>query len=254
MSIAARLRRLFVYTPPDPIGFWSGRAKDAGWLSVMWQNPAYNELAHRDQWAAIERHLPSRRDSVLDLGCGTGRLSDQLGVLFAEYTGVDLEPMVAEAARRNPDLRAQYVASSVQDYAFPSASFDLVLSMACLASACRADEIPAIAERIVRATRPGGRIILIEPFHYVPALVRTCRLRPADVVAEFARAGAARVAWSGIHFVPVRLAFARESAARFGRLTRLAYGIGEVVLGVWPRALSDYKVLVFERSVSDHKE
>jgi SAM-dependent methyltransferase len=213
----------------------------------MWRNPAYNERAHRDQWNAVERNLPERRGAVLDLGCGTGRLSARLAGLFDRYVGVDLDTMVAEARRRNPGLEAEFVAASVQEYRFPRESFDLVLSMACLASACRADEMEDVARRMLEATRRGGHIVMIDPFHRVPALTRTCRLAPRQVIELFERHGAELVEWSGVHFVPVRLLLARQQFARYERLTRAAYSAGEVVLGLAPRHLSDYSVIALRR-------
>jgi SAM-dependent methyltransferase len=246
MSLA-RLRRLFVYAPPDPVAYWRGRARDPGCCSVMWTNPNYNERAHRDQWAAILRSLPERRDAVLDLGCGTGRLSEELQALFASYTGVDLDTMVAEAERRHPALASRYVVSSVQDYAFPAASFDLVLSIACLATACRADELPAAAARIAKATRPGGRVLLIEPFHTLAPLVRTCRLRAAEVVALFESLGLALVEWKGLHFIPTRLLVARRALAKAPRLSAAGYAAGERMLRLAPRRLADYHVIALRK-------
>ena len=247
MSFSSRLRRLFVYTPPDAVGFWRARAKDAGWLSVMWRNPAYNDLAHRDQWAAIERNLPERRGAVLDLGCGTGRLSARLAGLFDRYVGVDLDTMVEEAQRRNADLDAEFVAASVQEYDFPKDAFDLVLSMACLASACRAEELPDVARRIYESTRPGGHVVMIDPFHRLPALTRTCRLSAREVVGIFEGLGAEVVEWSSVHFVPVRLLVAREGLANRPGLTRAAYAAGETALRLAPRRLGDYSVVALRK-------
>ncbi|HEY7545657.1 MAG TPA: class I SAM-dependent methyltransferase [Blastocatellia bacterium] len=239
--------RLFVYRPPDAAGFWRARASDPGWFSVMWANPAYNELAHADQWSAIERNLPASRDSVLDLGCGTGRLSERLAGLFNRYVGVDLDTMVAEARRRNPALGAEFVAASAQEYDYPSDSFDMVLSMACLASACRADEFQSVAQKIVSATRAGGRIVLIDPFHRLPALVRTCRLSAKEVIDVFTSLGAVLDEWSAIHFIPSRLVFARRQFARFQRLTRAGYRAGELVCRLAPRLLGDYQVIALTK-------
>ncbi len=247
MSMIKRLRRFFIHTPPDPVSFWRPRATDPGWLSVMWASPAYNELAHSDQWKAIERNLPAQRGAVLDLGCGTGRLSARLADLFENYVGVDLDTMVAEARRRNPDLTAEFVAASVQDYDYPVETFDLVLSMACLASACRAGELPEIAERMVKATRSGGRIIIIDPFHRLPALTRTCRLSAGQVVELFTALGMTVEEWSGVHFIPGRLLLARHGLSRFSRLTRIGYRMGEAVGRLAPRVSSDYSVIALKR-------
>lgn len=229
------------------VSFWRSRAADPGWLSVMWRNPAYNEGAHRDQWAAIEGRLPARRESVLDLGCGTGRLSERLASLFPSYTGVDLDTMVEEARRRNPGLAGRYETASVQEYAYPRDRFDLVLSMACLASACTAADLRALAPRMLRSVRPGGRVILVDPFHRFPPLVRTCRITSREVIAAFEGEGARLVAWTGLHCIPVRLLLARAAFARFPRFTRAGYAAGEAALRLAPRLLGDYQVIVLER-------
>ncbi len=247
MNAVKRLKRLFVYTPPDAVGFWRGRATDPGWLSVMWSNPAYNQLAHDDQWRAIERHLPERREQILDLGCGTGRLSARLADLFDHYVGVDLDTMVAEAAKRNPQLNARFIAASVQEYDYPAESFDLILSMACLASACRADELPEIARRMVGATRSGGKIVMIDPFHRLPVLVRTCQLSAKQVIEIFEDAGAQLSEWTAVHFTPVRLLMARNAFAKFERLTRAGYRVGEQIGQLAPRRFCDYQVIALTK-------
>jgi hypothetical protein len=155
--------------------------------------------------------------------------------------------MVEEARRRNPDLAAEFIAASVQEYDYPPDTFDLVLSMACLASACRADELPDVARRIVAATRSGGHIVLIDPFHRMPALTRTCQLSSREVVSIFEGIGAELVEWSGVHFIPTRLLFARPQLAGAAGLTRAGYSAGEAVMRLAPRSLSDYKVLAFRK-------
>jgi SAM-dependent methyltransferase len=247
MSVAKRLKRLFVFDPPDPVGFWRSRAGERGTLSVMWLNEAYNERAHEDQWRAIERNLPAGRDAVLDLGCGTGRLAARLSSLFERYVGVDLDTMVAEAKRRNPDVAAEFVVSKVQEYDFPAESFDMVLSMACLGNACYADEIAHMAEGMVRATRNGGTILLVDAFHTIPVLTRICRMRPEEVIATFERFGVELVEWTGIHFIPVRFLVARPQFAAMRSLVHAAYGLGEAALALAPRRFGDYSVIAFRK-------
>lgn len=253
MNASKVFKRLFVYTPPDPVRFWRARAEDPGWHSVMWANAVYNDGAHRDHWRTIARHLPARRGAVLDLGCGTGRLTRTLTDLFDQYVGVDLDTMVAEARRRHPGSKAQFVASPVQRYEFPSERFDLVLSMACLASACTATELPDTAARIVAATRPGGHVVLIDPFHRTPVLARTCRIAARRVIDLFTRQGMILREWTGIHFALVRLALAGSPAAPRG-VTRLAYSVGEALNRVAPRRLADYQVIALEKHVKPFSE
>ncbi len=247
MSLRSLLRRLLVFAPPDPRIFWSGRAGEAGWLSVMWRSSSYNELADRGQRQAIAAYLPERRGAVLDLGCGTGRMAPFLAGLFDDYLGVDLPAMAQEAESRCPALAGRFQASAVQDYEFPAERFDLVLSMACLSTACRIEEMPAVARGMARAVRPGGRVVLIDAFHRLPLLARQARARSAEIVRLYEAEGLRLAAWTGLHFVPVRLLFARPWAARRPRLTRVAYAAGEALLRLAPRRWCDYSVLVFER-------
>lgn len=247
MTVVRALKRLFVHTPTDPVAFWRRRADDPGWHSVMWRNAAYNECAHRDQWAAIVRSLPTGRRAILDLGCGTGRLSGPLMSLFEQYVGVDLDTMIAEARQRNPAAAANYVVSRVQDYTFPREQFDVVLSMACLANALRADEIPSVAAGMVLATRPGGRVILVDPFHTAPALARVGRMDPRHVIKLFTSRGMTLVEWSAMHCIPVRLLLAGGQLPVSAAVTRAAYALGERCLRLAPRFLGDYHVIVFDK-------
>ncbi|HUP23669.1 MAG TPA: class I SAM-dependent methyltransferase [Thermoanaerobaculia bacterium] len=250
MSAPRALRRLLSWEAPDPVGFWSARAGDPGSYSVMWPNAIYNELAEQDQWRAVERNLPDRRGAVLDLGCGTGRFTPRLARVFDRYVGVDLPPMVEEARRRLAveELDSvELVGSKVQDYELEEETFDLILSMACLGSACTSEELPEIASRLAAALRPRGSLVLIDPFHTFAPLVRTCRLRSAEVVNLFTSLGCLPVERGGIHCIPIRLIVARPIFERLPAVTRWSYRIGEAVAAVAPSLLGDYGIYSFRK-------
>ena len=247
MNPVSIIRRLWHYETPDQTEFWRKRAQESGTKSVLWSNETYNECAQRDQWAAIVRNLPAHCGHVLDLGCGTGRLSVPLGDLFARYTGVDLDTMVAEARRRHPDFAGEYVAAKAQEYDFPRDTFDLVLSMACLSSACRAEEMPDMARRIAASLKPGGRVTLIDPFHTTPLLLRNCRMTGREIITVFENAGLTLKEWSGVHFIPTRLLLTRPEMAQRQGLTRWAYRVGETLNHIAPRRLADYIVISLEK-------
>ncbi|MHC4924365.1 MAG: class I SAM-dependent methyltransferase [Planctomycetota bacterium] len=239
------LRRLLPHEPADPEPFWSARAGDPGRTSVMWRNEAYNEHAERDQLRVLEDWLPESRGAVLDLGCGTGRLSGLLARRFDRYVGVDLDTMVDVARERHPELK--FTASRVQDYEPPADAFDLVVSMACISCACRAEEIPAVADGLVRSLRPGGRLLLVDAFHTLPILVRTSRISSRGVIDLLEERGPRLVHWSGIHCAPVRLLAARPGMSGRPGLTERLYRTGEAVLRLAPRLLGDYQVIVMDR-------
>jgi SAM-dependent methyltransferase len=59
----------------------------------------------RDVHGEVEMILSLRPASVLDAGCGTGRVAIELARRGVEVVGVDVDPsMIAEARRRNPGL------------------------------------------------------------------------------------------------------------------------------------------------------
>jgi len=231
----------------DPVAYWRERAKDPATMSVMWSNLAYNELADRDEWAVIERALPAERGSVLDLGCGTGRMSQRLAASFQSYTGVDLDTMVAEAGRRNPSLADRYVVGTVETYDYPADRFDCVLSLACLATACSKDSLPGVAHRIVRTIRSGGRLILVEPFHTSGLLTRGCRMSAREVARLFEALGMRLETEGGVLFFPVRMVLSEKVFGRFPRLTERVYEAGEVLARRYPTVLSDYAVIVLSK-------
>ena len=231
----------------DPVAYWRERAKDPETMSVMWANFAYNELVDRDEWDVIERALPNERDSVLDLGCGTGRMSERLAAAFASYTGVDLDTMVAEAARRNPSLAGRYVVGTVESYDYPEDRFDCILSLGCLATACSKESLPGVASRIVRSLRAGGRLILVEPFHTSGLLTRGCRMTPREVERLFEGLGMKVESDGGMLFFPARMVLSEKVFGRFPRLTERLYETGEVLARRYPALLSDYAVIVLSK-------
>ena len=119
-------------------------ARQAGWTRGM--------RAHLYRRANL-----LRARQVLDVGCGTGVLTEEL----AERTqgrviGVDLDPdMVAFAQSRNG--KAEYRLGDAHDLAFRDGSFDLVVCHFVLLWC--ADPRRA-AREMVRVTRPGGAVVV----------------------------------------------------------------------------------------------
>jgi ubiquinone/menaquinone biosynthesis C-methylase UbiE len=98
---------------------------------------------------------------VLDVACGTGENFQYLRKA-ASLTAFDLSPeMVEEAHRRRRQLGRdiRLLVADAQEMPFPDASFHTVVS--ALSSCTFPDHVAAFGE-MVRVTRPGGRILLVE--------------------------------------------------------------------------------------------
>jgi trans-aconitate methyltransferase len=98
---------------------------------------------------------PRQGERILDLGCGTGYLTNLIARAGARVTGIDNSPAMLEIARATyPDL--DFHVMSATNFHFNSL-FDAVFSNAVLHWVL--DKYTAI-DHIYHALRPGGRLIL----------------------------------------------------------------------------------------------
>jgi len=101
-------------------------------------------------------------ESILDIGCGTGRLLRKAARRWpvARLIGVDpAEGMVKEARRLTPG--ALFYVSPAETLPLPDASFDLVLST--ISFHHWQDQLQGV-KQVVRVLRPGGIFVLVDLF------------------------------------------------------------------------------------------
>ncbi|MBV9734536.1 MAG: class I SAM-dependent methyltransferase [Acidisphaera sp.] len=116
-------------------------------------------------WLQHEGLLGPHR-SVLDLGCGHGRVAAALAARGHAVLGLDVSPgMIAQARRRHHGLAGlRFAVTPGRDLDFlPRAAFDLVLAVDSFPYLVQAG--PALAERHVagaaRALRRGGALAIL---------------------------------------------------------------------------------------------
>lgn len=132
-------------------------APSSGSSAKRW-DPALYDSKHSFVWKygleLIELLAPQRGERILDLGCGTGHLTNQIAGAGARVTGLDISQAMIEQARRNyPDL--EFVQADAADFRFAE-PFDAVFSNAAL-HWIKPPE--AVVECIARALQPGGRLV-----------------------------------------------------------------------------------------------
>ena len=219
---------------------------------MLGRNPAYNRLVRRrgefEQIAPRLATLPPDAE-VLDIGCGIGEVAlwllaqrDDLRV-----TGVDFPEMVERAARElPPSPRLAWIGASAEAFVQPG-GFDLVLSSGCYSAIRDKDKCHRAITAGCASVRPGGLLMMIDPFHSAKYLARV-KMAPEEVIARVQAQGLRLEHFGGILFWPLRemLSNSRASEATiarwFDRGERLLLRLGE-------RRWSDYKVLAFRKPV-----
>jgi len=112
-------------------------------------------------------------DAVLDVGCGPASDVFDLEAIVGptgRAVGVDVSTTMIEEARRRAAAsgsRAEFQLSPVESLPFADRTFDAVRAERVLIHV--ADAARAVAE-IARVTKPGGRVVAIEPDHQMSAV------------------------------------------------------------------------------------
>jgi SAM-dependent methyltransferase len=240
-------------TPPsdiDPIGYWTHRAQVQGFAAVMWhQNESLRTATHGTQEALITRFLPmtGQRKHALDVACGVGRMEPLLSKHFERVTAFDLEPMVQQARSISARPNVEYVASTIGAFEYGVHKYDFVLMLGALVASCRVGQLPQLLNRLFRAMKPGGRLLMLEPFHPKPPLARYCRCHPKTVVDLATDVGFHLIHHGGVHLAFLRQFLTNHPSALKERLTPLLYPLGELALSLTsPRRFGDYQVIVFD--------
>lgn len=102
---------------------------------------------------------PRGDERTLDVGTGAGALALALAPHVAEVVGVDVEPELLARARERAPANATFQEADATRLPFPDASFDLAGTLKTLHHVHRPEL--AVAE-LVRVTRPGGRILVVD--------------------------------------------------------------------------------------------
>ena len=134
-----------------------GRAYDERW----------QQMQARGQWVHGEADLVCWFEpaSVLDAGCGTGRVAVELDRRGIEVVAVDLDPgMLEEARRKAPHLR--WIEADLSDVAVESASepggvrtFDVVAMAGNVMIFVASGTEAAVVANMARHLRCGGRLV-----------------------------------------------------------------------------------------------
>ncbi len=100
-------------------------------------------------------------DHVLELGCGYGRVAQELAKTAARVVGIDTAGESLALARKlaEPGFTSEFVEMDAMGLGFPDREFDAVVCVQNGICSFKIDYTLLLREAM-RVTRPGGRIIL----------------------------------------------------------------------------------------------
>lgn len=148
---------------------------DNGWLRMIEQNPGHSawyierfrsmasDGQDLDGEARFVDGMVQRGAWILDAGCGPGRVGGRLGALGHHVVGVDIDPeLIAAAKRDHPGLT--WIVEDLSELDLSSAGitegFEVIVSagnvMPFLDPATRG----AVLERLAAHLAPGGRLVV----------------------------------------------------------------------------------------------
>ena len=161
------------------------------WASTYedsWLQRSLFDQAHQAT-LALAAHLVHQPASVLDVGCGTGKLLRRANSCWPEAQLIGVDPangMIEMAKRLTPN--ATFFTGMAEALPLPDASVDLALSTTSFHH--WQDQAASIRE-IARVLRPGGYFILVDA-SFPDWLARVFRLKrfhsPAQLRALFIQA------------------------------------------------------------------
>lgn len=108
----------------------------------------------------VARYQQPAQASAVDVGCGTGSLAELIAPRVADLAGVDLSAESIEQARKRlPDC--EFKAYPGDRLPFADDSADLVFT-SCVMHHVPPDDWLSFATEMVRVTRPGGLVAVVE--------------------------------------------------------------------------------------------
>jgi SAM-dependent methyltransferase len=112
----------------------------------------------------IERAAPDRAASILDVGAGESTLLDDLLALgYRKVTVLEISPTAMEALKERVGQAGraiQWICGDVTEAVLPETSFDLWHDRALFHFLTEAEQRRAYVERVKRALKPDGSLIV----------------------------------------------------------------------------------------------
>lgn len=214
------------------VGDFDGLAPAAASDYDSWFDRPWGTHAWAVELAAVDDAVPGfRGQTVVEVGCGTGRLTAHLARRGAKVLGVDRSLTMLKLAKTRAPNRL--VCADGRRLPLPDGVADVAITVATL----EFTDAPEVLAELARIARPGGRIVALtlNPVSLWGLLDRPTRRAPFSTATfltptELRRLGGrhGRVRLTGRLFTAARLGFLRHVEPIAAILGRAAPWLGAV--------------------------
>ncbi len=141
---------------------WEENARD--WIAWA-RTPLHDGVFWQGTWPLLREICPATDGTVLDLGCGEGRVARLLGQAGQRVIGVERSPTLARAAASGSPPAPVDLADAA---ALPIASNSISVVIACM-SLLDMDDFDGAIKETARVLRPGGQFCIAVPHPFETA-------------------------------------------------------------------------------------
>lgn len=116
-------------------------------------------------WRQVKKQILSRRkQKILDLGCGYGRLAKKILTTFpqADVFGVDISKTYVDLFNKNLSPNGRAKVADIKYLPFKDSTFDICYMVTTLMYLVSKSEQQQAISEIFRVLKPGGRFVFIE--------------------------------------------------------------------------------------------
>lgn len=133
-------------------------------IAIIYDRVENNDMDIFKSIISKTREYLNRGDKVIDFGCGTGIISNEIAENVAYVRAIDISSRMLEFARKKADERniknVYYDYTDLFDNRYKSGSFDVILAFYILHFF---DESRIVFRRMHELLKPGGLIISATP-------------------------------------------------------------------------------------------